>query len=144
METWTVYLLRCADKTVYTGCTNNFPDRLSRHSQGSVHYTRTRLPVEVILTIEFRNKYLAFDFERYLKSGSGKEFSRRHFLRPPEPPNNVGRVGGLRLPYLFAFHCIGGTTVDCVDTVKVIVRKLSVFLDAMFWIEPEPSNNVGA
>jgi putative endonuclease len=84
METWTVYLLRCSDGSIYTGFTSDFIQRIEYHRSGRVTYTSTKLPVEVILTIEFRNKYLALAFEDYLKSGSGKEFSRRHFLCPPE------------------------------------------------------------
>ena len=78
--TWTVYILKCTDNTYYTGCTNNIEDRLKRHGQRQINYTKTRLPVELILTINFKDKYLAYDFERYLKSGSGKAFMRRHFV----------------------------------------------------------------
>lgn len=42
---WTVYILCCADETLYTGCTNNVPRRLRRHAAGQVRYTRGRLPV---------------------------------------------------------------------------------------------------
>ncbi|MES1181872.1 MAG: GIY-YIG nuclease family protein [Flavobacterium sp.] len=80
MQTWTVYLIRCSDATVYTGFTSDFTRRFEEHCMGEVEYTKTRLPLEPILLIEFRDKYRAMDFERYLKSGSGKEFSRRHFL----------------------------------------------------------------
>ena len=83
MEIWTVYLLGCSDGKVYTGCTNNIESRLGRHKRGLVEYTRTRLPVSLIVTLRFANKYKAYAFEKYLKSGSGKEFSKRHFLRPP-------------------------------------------------------------
>ena len=77
---WTVYLLICADGKLYTGWTNNFEARLERHKSGSVEFTKSRLPVSVTLTIVFTNKYKAFEFEKYLKSGSGREFARRHFL----------------------------------------------------------------
>ncbi|MEI9918519.1 MAG: GIY-YIG nuclease family protein [Bacteroidota bacterium] len=80
METWTVYLLRCSDAKVYTGFSSDFKRRFEQHCNGEVSFTKTRLPVEVILLVEFRDKFRAMDFERYLKSGSGKEFSRRHFL----------------------------------------------------------------
>ena len=77
---WTVYVLKCNDSSIYTGCTNNVDDRLIRHNRGEIHYTRTRLPVEPQVTINFMNKYKAFDFEKYLKSGSGRAFTKRHFL----------------------------------------------------------------
>ena len=75
-----VYLLKCSDGTTYTGCTNNIENRLNRHYKGEVNYTSTRLPVEVITYIAFSDEKLAFKFEKYLKSGSGKAFSNKRFL----------------------------------------------------------------
>ncbi len=80
METWTVYILICSDSMTYTGCTNNFQDRLLRHSRGEVHFTKSRLPVSVLLNVIFFDKYKAFEFEKYLKSGSGRAFMKKHFL----------------------------------------------------------------
>lgn len=45
---WLVYLLRCADDTLYCGITNDLARRIGRHSAGAVKYTRGRLPVEVV------------------------------------------------------------------------------------------------
>ena len=43
---WTVYLLKCADGTLYCGCTNNLTKRLAAHNRGQgAKYTRSRLPV---------------------------------------------------------------------------------------------------
>lgn len=43
-----VYLLRCADGTLYTGWTADLERRLAAHAAGSAsRYTRTRLPVEL-------------------------------------------------------------------------------------------------
>lgn len=75
-----VYLLKCADGTTYTGCTKNLDDRLSRHMKKQVHYTSTRLPVKLKTYIAFTDKYKAYEFEKYLKSGSGKAFSNKRFL----------------------------------------------------------------
>jgi len=75
-----VYLLKCADGTTYTGCTSNLDARLERHNKKQVHYTSSRLPVTLITYIAFSEKHKAFDFERYLKSGSGKAFSNKRFL----------------------------------------------------------------
>src|SRR5262249_25455125 len=44
---WKVYLLRCADDTLYCGCTNDLERRLLAHARGRVKYTRGRLPVTV-------------------------------------------------------------------------------------------------
>ena len=77
---WHVYILKCLDKTHYVGCTNDLEDRVKRHNLGQVHYTKTRLPFELIVSISFNDKYKAYAFEKYLKSGSGRAFSKRHFL----------------------------------------------------------------
>ncbi|MEJ2611149.1 MAG: GIY-YIG nuclease family protein [Candidatus Thiodiazotropha sp.] len=46
---WYVYILRCADQTLYTGITNNIDRRLSEHNRGvGAKYTRGRAPVELV------------------------------------------------------------------------------------------------
>lgn len=77
---WTVYILRCCDGTRYVGCTGNLEERLKRHFRKEVHYTSSRLPVEVITTISFTDKYKAFAFEKYLKSGSGIAFMNKRLV----------------------------------------------------------------
>ena len=77
---WYVYLLRCSDGTIYSGCTSNLEERLKRHRSKQVSYTKSRLPVEVETYIAFSDKYKAYDFEKYLKSWSGKAFSNKRFL----------------------------------------------------------------
>lgn len=75
-----VYILCCKDNLLYTGCTNNLKDRLIRHKQGQVLATSGRLPVELVTYFAFKSKYKAYDFEKYLKSGSGREFLKRHLI----------------------------------------------------------------
>jgi predicted GIY-YIG superfamily endonuclease len=77
---YTVYLLKCSDGTTYTGCTSNLQNRLERHNKGQVFYTSTRLPFELVTYIVFSDKYKAYNFEKYLKSGSGKAFSNKRFV----------------------------------------------------------------
>ncbi|AAS97777.1 GIY-YIG nuclease family protein [Nitratidesulfovibrio vulgaris] len=44
-EVWFVYLLRCADGTLYCGVTNNIERRLTQHHRGrGARYTRGRAP----------------------------------------------------------------------------------------------------
>ena len=44
-----IYILRCGDGTLYTGCTNDLPRRLQAHQSGrGAKYTRSRLPVELV------------------------------------------------------------------------------------------------
>ena len=75
-----VYLLRCRDQTIYTGNTSNLDQRLASHHNGMVKYTKSRLPVTLVTYIAFSDKLKAYDFERYLKSGSGKAFSQKRLI----------------------------------------------------------------
>ena len=44
-----VYMLRCGDGSLYTGCTNDLSRRLRAHQSGrGAKYTRSRLPVELV------------------------------------------------------------------------------------------------
>ena len=42
-----VYILQCADDTLYVGCTNNLEKRLRQHnnSKSGAHYSKIRRPV---------------------------------------------------------------------------------------------------
>lgn len=75
-----VYILRCSDNKPYTGCTEDLKDRLKRHQLGNVPATKNRLPVNLITYIAFQDKYLAFNFEKYLKSGSGRAFLKKRLV----------------------------------------------------------------
>ena len=49
MSGWIVYVLRCADATLYTGITNDLQARLTVHNAGrGAKYTRSRLPVVLV------------------------------------------------------------------------------------------------
>ncbi len=77
---WYVYILECANGSFYTGCTNDVEDRIRRHMRGEIHYTKDKLPVKLITYIAFTDKYKAFDFEKYLKTGSGKAFRKKRLV----------------------------------------------------------------
>jgi putative endonuclease len=77
---YTVYILKCVDGKPYTGCTENLEERLQRHSNGQVPATESRRPMELIAHVVFRDKYKAFEFEKYLKSGSGRVFIKKHLI----------------------------------------------------------------
>lgn len=48
-RTWTVYILRCGDGSLYTGMTNDLRHRLAVHRAGKGGaYTRSRLPVRLV------------------------------------------------------------------------------------------------
>lgn len=72
------YILKCKDG-FYQGCTENLKDRVSRHKKGQVSATKNRLPVNLEMYFAVKEKYKAFEFEKYLKSGSGRAFTKKHF-----------------------------------------------------------------
>jgi putative endonuclease len=75
-----VYILKCSNNSFYTGCTNNLDNRIERHNKGQVHYTRDKLPVELVTYTAFHDKYKAYEFEKYLKSGSGIAFRNKRLI----------------------------------------------------------------
>ncbi|SHG50407.1 GIY-YIG nuclease family protein [Winogradskyella jejuensis] len=78
--TYAVYILKCSDNTYYTGYTTNIENRLKAHNNKEVHYTKSRLPIKLANLIQFENKQKAYDFERYLKSGSGIAFRNKRLV----------------------------------------------------------------
>lgn len=75
-----VYILNCCDGKPYVGCTDNLKDRIERHQKGHVPATANRLPAELDFYIAIKDKYKAFEFEKYLKSGSGRAFLKKHLI----------------------------------------------------------------
>lgn len=73
-----VYILMCGDNKPYTGCADDLRERIARHQKGQVPATKARLPIKLISYFAFSNKYTAYDFEKYLKSGSGRAFLKKH------------------------------------------------------------------
>jgi len=76
-----VYILRSKlrkDKT-YIGYTTNLKERLKKHNEGGNKSTFSLRPWEVQTTIAFDDKEKAIKFEKYLKTGSGRAFLKRHF-----------------------------------------------------------------
>ena len=75
-----VYILKCNNGRIYTGCTSDLNERLKRHKAGNVPATKPLLPVKLIWYGCFIDKYKAFEFERYLKSGSGKALAQKRLI----------------------------------------------------------------
>ena len=64
---------------VYRGFTSDLESRLRRHNQGKCKHTAKHRPWKLKVYIAFDFPELARDFERYLKSGSGRAFAAKHF-----------------------------------------------------------------
>lgn len=65
-----VYILECADKTLYVGCTNNLARRLEQHntSKQGAHYTKIRRPVVLKYSEQFATLSEARKREAEIKS----------------------------------------------------------------------------
>ncbi len=76
-----VYILKSekAPDRHYVGLTDDLKERVKKHNSGAVARTSKFVPWKIETAIAFTNKSKAAAFERYLKTGSGREFSRRHF-----------------------------------------------------------------
>jgi putative endonuclease len=72
MKTYYVYILKCADKSYYTGITSNLEERIFEHQQGKYaeSYTHNRRPVELVFYAEFSNVGFAIDTEKKIKKWS--------------------------------------------------------------------------
>jgi predicted GIY-YIG superfamily endonuclease len=65
---WYVYILRCADDSLYIGETNDIDGRVARHNEGRAsNYTRTRRPVTLTYTETHASRDSALKRERQLK-----------------------------------------------------------------------------
>lgn len=63
-----VYILRCADDSLYTGTTNDISRRAAVHNSGKgAKYTRSRLPVAVVYEQECEDKSAALRREIEIK-----------------------------------------------------------------------------
>jgi len=65
---WFVYILRCGDGTLYTGCTDSVERRVAAHRSGKgAKYTRSRLPVELVYQESVPDKSAALRREFAIK-----------------------------------------------------------------------------
>ena len=67
-----VYIVRCADKSYYTGVTNNFEKRIGEHNEGinPKSYTFKRRPVELVFVEMIQVYQQAIAFEKQIKGWS--------------------------------------------------------------------------
>lgn len=71
---WYVYIILCADGTLYTGITNNLEKRFLDHQMGTgAKYTKSHKPKEIIYTEEFISRSTALKREAEIKKLSHEE-----------------------------------------------------------------------
>jgi putative endonuclease len=74
-----VYILQStgfADR-YYVGITENLKARLAKHNAKTVPHTSKYAPWRIKTYIAFTDEERAFEFEKYLKSGSGRSFAKK-------------------------------------------------------------------
>jgi putative endonuclease len=86
--TWVVYLVRCADQTLYCGITNDLTARLAVHgTPRGAKYTRARGPVSLVFSRRCRDKGLALRIEHAIK-----QLTRAQKDLLVADPGRIGRI----------------------------------------------------
>ena len=63
---------------MYVGYTEDLANRLAEHNSGECIHTKKYKPWKLCVFMAFDDQKKAIAFERYLKSGSGRSFAKRH------------------------------------------------------------------
>ncbi len=63
----------------YTGCTTDLKRRYEEHNKGESTHTRKFVPWKLVGYLAFSDDSKADAFEGYLKTASGRAFSKKHF-----------------------------------------------------------------
>ena len=78
-----VYFIRSVSEPTqtYCGATEDLKQRISDHNAGKSKHTSKFTPWELEFYAAFPEKQKAFDFEKYLKSHSGRAFAKKRLMR---------------------------------------------------------------
>ena len=76
-----VYIIYSESKKVkYTGQTENINLRMEQHNFGTLgQFTKNKGPWKLIYTKDFETRSEAMEYEKYLKSGKGRDFIKLNF-----------------------------------------------------------------
>ncbi len=74
-----VYILQSENdpERFYTGRTDDLESRLIVHNQGKCKHTSKLIPWKVKTAVAFADKEKALEFEKYLKTSSGRAFAKK-------------------------------------------------------------------
>lgn len=77
-----VYILQSISRPdqIYIGCTENLERRLGGHNTGNTFHTNKYSPWKILTYTVIENKSKAYEFEEYLKSGSGRSFLHKRLI----------------------------------------------------------------
>lgn len=79
---WYVYIIRSIHfpDQEYTGASTDLKQRLSDHNSGKSTHTAKFSPWKLVWYCAFPDKYKALEFEKYLKSHSGRAFAKKRLV----------------------------------------------------------------
>ncbi len=79
---WYVYIIRSIrfPDQEYTGASEHLKQRIVEHNAGRSTHTAKFKPWKLVWYCAFSDKYKALEFERYLKSHSGRAFAKKRLL----------------------------------------------------------------
>jgi putative endonuclease len=81
-KTWSMYILKCGDGTLYTGISNDIEHRIKMHKSGAASkYTRSRLPVKIVHREPCRDRVDALKKEYAIKRLTRTE--KEDYIRRP-------------------------------------------------------------
>jgi putative endonuclease len=81
-----VYIIRSLSEPsqTYSGVTADLKQRIADHNAGKSTHTSKYVPWEIEFYAAFPEKQVAYEFERYLKSHSGRAFMNKRLMRSPK------------------------------------------------------------
>lgn len=77
-----VYIIKSINypDRIYVGHTGDLKKRLADHNCGTTSHTEKYVPWKLVMYLAFDDKYKAAEFEKYLKSGSGRAFRDKRLV----------------------------------------------------------------
>ena len=121
---------------IYVGLTNNINRRVGQHNKGKERTTRIYRPFELIYSENLPSRIAARQREKYLKSGSGKEFLKKpiinngHVVLPYELDDNKKYLLPLEESmYLIRGYFIQKIKCPCItiDTHNINISVFNIF-----------------
>jgi predicted GIY-YIG superfamily endonuclease len=81
MNHYYVYILESINhpNQSYVGITTDLEKRVAKHNEGGSPHTSNYKPWKLRISICFTDNIKAYQFEKYLKSHSGRAFTSKHF-----------------------------------------------------------------
>ena len=76
---WYVYIIRStiSPEHDYVGATTDLTRRIADHNAGKSNHTAKFIPWKLVWYSAFPDKYKALEFEKYMKSHSGRAFAKK-------------------------------------------------------------------